>query len=690
METGGRAVILTIAREQLRRQRGYVASLIVIVAAAVGFATFATTMATTQGAVNHASDVAIGNAAPFYATAVFTDDGLPEPKPLEDWGDPMTLATFERLLDQANAQGAHVRGDASAYASISRPEAVTGLQPIVGWWGNVTAVWGEAPWDQLLEEGEAPGRGEIVLSGEVAKSVGVSLGDSVVMSDTGHGEDAVTQRSEPLRVSGIVYDYSSADWARDGMAFLSAGDVDILEGIVITQSTVNDLWPLQGAISWEEPSPVLESELGFVGNRDYAARLFGSSSPIAWVVAVALTLGTVIVAIALGRAQAGDRARWTATARALGARRSHLLAAACVEWAVIATASGVAGIGGGVAAAALAHQARLGALAAPPPIPLAFPVIVPALMAALAAILAAVIVVFPAVAAVRVPPTAALKETASQDELELSRRVPLWPVAVLSALMFIALLFAQSAQTDESYWASLFLIPAVAVSGIAVAVDGARRAVVALGRRLSHSARPWTLHAGMTLTAHPRQAAAITLLHALTLTATVGWHMADAIAQQFSWIAWAPRGSFAALTALWDFTGHHTYVIAAFATANALAVVLMGSALRVTDKEGATARALGLTGRDAAISNAVAWSLVSATGNVMGWVLGVFVVGAVALAVNSTSMPDLASGDLFRGFFTGAWTSLAVVVLAAVAAAATSTMAAVALRRRVSTGQTVG
>lgn len=681
-------MIVTIVREQLRRQRGYVASLIVLVAAAVGFATFAITMAATQGRLNHAQDVAHGDASPYYGTVVFTDEGLRQPPVLEDWGKPMTIAEFERLIEAANAEGAHARADVRVPAEVTLPNANRDGLPVGGWPGEIRVAWGEIPWEQMLEEGSPPRQGEIVLSGHAAAEVGVSIGDQVVVGDFGYTQDAAPRHFGELRVSGIAYDYSTADWDGQGLAILSPDDVDIAMSIVTSDPSLNDSWPLQAELGSRESTPALTTAFSALYRGNVTGRTFGSSSPVAWLVAGALTLGTVIVAFALGRAQAADRAQWTATARALGARRSHLLGAAGLEWTAIAMPSAVIGIGGGLAAAWITHDARLASLAAPPPIALSFPSFVFALMIGLAVLLAAIIVLIPAVAAVRVPPTAALKETAAQDEVEISRRVPVWPVVVLAGALLVALMIALRVGTDSgwmsdaSYFTSLFLGLALAVAVIAVVVEGSRRAVMAFGRRLTRSSRPWALHAGMTLIAHPRQAAAIVLLHTLTLMGLVGWHMGDAISQMYSWGGWAPTGG---LVYPWEalrfMNGHTGLELAAIITANALAVVLMRSSLDVTDKESSTARALGLTTQDARFANATAWGLASAMGAAMGWAFGVFVIGTISALVNSSPIMEYGSDQILRSFFDGSWTALVVVAMDVVLAAVTSILAAWALKR---------
>ena len=374
--------------------------------------------------------------------------------------------------------------------------------------------------------------------------------------------------------------------------------------------------------------------------------------------------------------------RWTATARALGARRSHLLAAAGVEWALIAAISAVVGIGAGVGAAAIAHRAAFGALAAPPPVGLTFPALLAALMLALAATLAAITVVIPAVAAVRVPPSAALKDTAGVDELELSRRVPIWPVAALFAVMFAALLAGMHRYDGVSYWAALLLVPACGVAAIALVVEGARRLIGAAGHHLSRSARPWALQAGLALQAHPRQTVAIANIQALTLAGIIGWHMADSVGQFFGWFAWGNPRHWTSLEPLIHVILHPGFVVTALLTAGALACVVMWSARRVTASESSTARALGLSASHSVAADATAWILAQIVGIGLGWLVGVAGVGTFALTVNSSTLSGVGPEAAWQGFAVVAQTSLVTAALAAVMAAATAAVAAVALRPR--------
>ncbi len=330
-------MILTIVREQLRRQRGFIVALALIVTGAVGFATFATTMAATQGAANYFADQASGNASRYSAVAVLTDERLPQPAGsgatraavLADYGSSFKLADLERAIEDANAGGAHVRADASTSASITRTGVTARNQLTQSLSSDISAVWGEFPWTQILAEGRAPESGEIVLSGEAAKATGVTIGDPVILWASPHSEDVTQLPSATLRVSGIARDYGPG-W-RPSTAYISQGDLGIIEEFVTATSPGDDPWPMQVYIHWDQPNRAFADRFDRASEGSGARGLFGSSSPIAWLVAAALTLGTVVVAFALGRSQAQDRMRWTATARALGARRSHLLAAAGVE-----------------------------------------------------------------------------------------------------------------------------------------------------------------------------------------------------------------------------------------------------------------------------------------------------------------------------------------------------------------------
>ena len=684
-------MILTIAGEQLRRQRGYVAALALIVAAAVGFATFAATMAATQGTANLFADEASGDASNYYATAALTDASLPQlAKPTDgsaantgliaDYGSPIQLADLKRAIDDANTAGAHVRADASAYGSITGADVVDPLQASPGWTGSVSAMWGSAPWSQILAAGRAPGSGEIVISGQAAKVAGVSIGDSVKVWAQAPTVEPTAAPIATLRVSGIAHDYGPG-W-RSSPAFISASGVDTIGRLITASSPEGYRSPVQVQVGWEQPNQALADHFSLVGERTGAGRLFGSSSPIAWLVAAALTLGTIVVAFALGRSQAQDRVRWTATARALGARRSHLLAAAGFEWAVIAATAGAVGIGAGVGAAAIAHRVWLHSIASPPPVSLTFPGIVAVAMAALAALLAAVTVIAPAVAAVRVPPTAALKDTPAVDEAEVSRRVSAWPVGMLFATFYVALLVAMVAQSSASYAASVFLFPATAVTGIATAVEVNRRVIRAVGGALAGSAKPWALQAGLSLKAHPRQAVAIANIQTLAVAGIVGWYVSGLVGQSFGWFGWGNSLRVGWVEMVRNSLPHPWYLVAAFLTANALAAVVMWSTARLSRAEGATARALGLSGLQSMTADATAWIASQYVGIVFGWLAGVFGIGGIAAAVafGGASQPGLAAVQM--GFGHGIQASLVAALLALVLAAVVAGLTAATLRPR--------
>ncbi len=347
---------------------------------------------------------------------------------------------------------------------------------------------------------------------------------------------------------------------------------------------------------------------------------------------------------------------------------------------MIAATAAAVGIGAGVGAAAIAHRAWLDAIASPPPVPLTFPGIVAAAMVALAAVLAAVTVIVPAIAAVRVPPTAALKDTTAVDEMEMSRRVHLWPVSLLFATFFVALLVVQATQTSGSYVALIFLVLATVVTGIATMMEISRRVIRLAGNALSSSATPWALQAGLTLKAHPRQAVAIANTQMLAVTSITGWYTANTV-NHLLW--WSTNTN--PLNASWSFfvrdtAPHPEYLIAALVIANALTVIIMWSTKRLMKAESGTARALGLSGTQAIAADAAAWCASQCAGILLGWAVGGYGIGAIAVAVTMGGANDRAFAEARAGMSMGLQESFIAAACAVVVAAGVALLAAVALR----------
>jgi hypothetical protein len=367
--------------------------------------------------------------------------------------------------------------------------------------------------------------------------------------------------------------------------------------------------------------------------------------------AALFTAGAIVTAFTLGRAQAQSRVKWVATARALGANRSHLLGVAGLEWAVVGGAGASAGIALGWIAATWAHVHRMASLAAAPPVGVSFPMLVGGLLLALAALLAAAIVAVPSVIALRVSPTAALKPSAGADAMQLSRQVGFWPVPVLFALLWIAT--AALNYNTSWYMPALNSIATLAtlVAGVAVLVESCRALVRATAHRLARSRRPWAVHASMTMNGHPQHVSALAIVQALLMTGIGGFIASfDTSGIAFGWTADVPWSSQLSLDDPSADLIRQAIpspltvpaVIALLVAIQLLVIAIAASARRVSWSESSTAGALGLTGKAAARGDAVAWWVAQAQGTWVGMCAGVVGVGGISLAAwaSSTSTAD--------------------------------------------------
>jgi len=674
-----------LAREQWRFQRLYIVWAAAIVAAAVGFATFATLSAATQGALDDFSQLTALQGAPLMGTAVITDSGISVPEPAEDWGTPITTAELNRTIDQANASGAGAFASAQGYVAMASGHSPEDAgQPTIVTGGEVSAVWGTPDWPTILAEGSAPGSGDIVLPGSTARYLGVHVGDTIQIGAT-VDNGGVTERfvSEvAARVSGITYDSSLYSMSP---AFISSGDLPLLVTATLANNRGDD-WPLQATVGAQHSVPALDTLTMYSSSTSSRPTLTQWELP--WALAALFGVGALVTAFTLGRTQARSRVQWVATARALGARRAHLVGVAVWEWALIGVVGAAAGIGSGWAAAAWAHTQRMAELAEPAPVGLTVPTKAIVLLAALALGLAAAIVAVPSFLAVRVPPTAALKETAAVDAAPLTRRLPLWPVAALflvtwSGTMLLTRFY--SPRTENLYIACLF---AAAASCIALVVQWCRRMVRFTAARLGRSNKPWAVHASMTMTGHPQQTAALAIIQALLMTGIAGVTITrDTSSASFGWVAYAPvsqvftlRGVDAFLSETIPAPLSATTVMALLAAVQVFVLAIAASARAVAWRETSTAGALGLTRWQAAKGDAFSWWIAQAQGAWIGACAGAVGMGAVWLV--SWNSVNSAVGSQYGGLPRQLLAIAVIVALSLAIAAIVSAAASLVLRPR--------
>lgn len=692
----GGDMIGILAREQWRFQRMYVVWTAAIVATAVGFATFATLSAATQGALDQYSDHALLVDAPFNDLAVLTDLGVAVPEDVGDYGTPTTTDELTRAIDAANADGA------GAFAHVESSVVLTSASKAHGaqasdwpWPTTVSAVWGQPDWNGILSAGTAPDPDGIVLPANTARDLGVGIGDAVQVGHTEEGADGRWRfvSDGELTVSGLAHDIEL--YGREGNAYASHEQLPLLR-VAQTRGEPDGMqWPIQAHVGWQHPSSALDP-FSFQWGAP-SLRTFGSSATLPWLLAALFTVGGVVAAFTLGRAQAGSRVKWIATARALGARRSHLVGVGALEWGAVFAAGTLVGLGLGWGAAWLAHARHLAGFASPPPVELSTPLVAIGLLIALAAVLSAAVVGVPSLHALRVPPTAALKDTPAADTAHLSRTVRFWPVTAVFMVFWLATTWLyRSPFAGADLLASLCALASV-VAGIAVLVESSRLLVKLTAIRLARSHRPSVIHASMTMTGHPQQVAALATIHALLITAISGVIISrQADTASFGWSAYVPweqmpltdRIQNAIVQAVPSPLSAPT-ILALLVAVQLLVLAIMASARRVAWNESSTSGALGLSGRSAALGDAMAWWIAQALGVCVGLLLGLVTVGAVWLSASTAPNGFVAGTGLSAATLLGVmpWrivTAAAIACLSLALAAGAALLAGATLRPRIS------
>ncbi len=419
---------------------------------------------------------------------------------------------------------------------IPGPSAST---PVLEAWRVISSV-GEGATIPLASGRAATSHGEIVLAADAARELDAQIGGTVTLyrpdwvsaqgadSLIGHGFEVVGIAASTSLPGFDIYlpsAYISWEDAADPagpLAYHWKGS----DGSTYTSWTVDVAW--NGHIA---ALAAVASPWSVFGTGDIA--LPGAS--IAWFgTAAVLLFAMIVMAFAVGRSQASQRAQWIATVRAMGARRSAIAVSSIAETLVLAGVAFAVGAAGGIGLAQAALT--MGRLAAGEPFGPAWVSLHGALLAvaALAALVPAlVIATVPAFWASRVAPTAALKPVNELTEAEVSRRVPaLWAAA---PLLVGAVLVALGTSTSVSILPVVVLgWICVAVGMVAVVVEGHRHLTRWAGRVLSRSSSPARMSAGDELTARPRQSMAPAVLATATVTAAAMWTLREVLSQA-SW-----------------------------------------------------------------------------------------------------------------------------------------------------------
>ena len=675
-------MILRLVREQLRSQWRYTAWSAGLLAFALGLATYAMVTGATAIALRDANDEFTPREhAAFFHSAIGTAAEDPALAGLEN------LLPFDQvtaLIAQASDE-VPVTAVVQTHASLSTPGDIL-----------IAAVATPFRWDRYLAEGAAPQHGQVVVNYALAHDDAIAVGDRVAFTQhPSVGRD----RGMTFTVSGILKDFSVAPyWTYPGAdAYVAWSDAEaVVAGLpsVTVHAGGTEATALETFVAWDGYSAVLApfSTIDYwapqgTGFSFTEASLFTDTTGRWLLVAAALAvLGTIVAAFGMGRAQAEARTRWAATARVLGATRRTVALSSVVETAIVSLAGIAVGLAAGVAAVA----ATLGVLHARHPDALlpATPSVPRALLVTgvgVGLLIAGAVAAVPAFWSARVAPVAALKPVTPVSEARVSRDVsPWWPVGILGGSIVVASGLQWFVERLDGSGMSLLPVAlgvaviVMVVAGAAVAVEGARRIVAWLGRRLSLSRRPWLIAAGDGLTAHRRLFTFASLASGGTAGAFAWVVTANAASPYYrssATFGWgdAPIPSFAEW---WhnDLPGSllvgAALLFAGVVTFVAVIVTLSSRASFATDA--ATRAALGLTPNGERVAAATRQFAVMATaatgGAVLGWAARL-IVRLVGASLSPFERVSSVHWNLTVAGYALAATGVALAVILAVALA---------------------
>jgi hypothetical protein len=515
-------MIFRLALAQARTQKRYTAWTAALLTLVLTFTTFGLIVFANQQIINHDIQDAWGGERA-HTALVESVLGIDSPDDAVYPTDSFPAEEVDRALADALADGSDVVAVRQASVQEYSPTPAIEWIPSV----DLLAVTGDYAWDVMLVDGAPPGPGEIAISAQWARDGELSVGDSVRLSAyqwSGQPDDASLLSWNTYQISGLVKScgdgFGYFTYCPD--AFLSWEDASA------PGSDFANRYPLRGEdvawttlilISYNIDAPSLQQFDPFLFG--YQGRYYSTALPVAtWLSAGVATLfivGMIVMAFAVGRAQAQARMTWVATARTLGATKRAVVTASIVETFLIAAASTIASLVLGILAA-VAHRVIYASVIAHPFIPdyLSIPWWVFTGVAASGLVLAAIVSAVPAFWASRVFPVAALKPVNEVMEAEVSRRVHARWLVPPFVLGLIAVLVGAGPTAVGQVAASLGGIVLV-TTGFFLGLEGLRLAIPALGRRLSRAHRPWAIAAGDALSSRPRQGVAPALLQAMTL-----------------------------------------------------------------------------------------------------------------------------------------------------------------------------
>lgn len=649
-------MILKLALAQARSQKRYTVWTAVLLTLVLTFTTFGLILFANQLIINRDVQGAQGGGRENTAL-VESVVAVDSPNSYATYPtDSVSAEDFDRAIEAAIADGSDVVAVRQASVQEYLPLPEVGWVPQI----DVLAVTGDYDWNVMLVEGNPPDPGEIAISAQWARNRDVGVGDSIRLATyqwVGPYDDTPPTTWTTYEISGLVKScgdrFGYFTYCPQG--FLSWEDSTLPGSPFASEFPLGGdgvAWGTMTTISYDIDAPSLQRFDPFLFDGQYGY-YFTSLPAATWLaagVAALFVVGMIVMAFAMGRAQAQARLTWVATARTLGATKRAVVTASVAETLLVAAASTVAALVLGTLAA-VAHRAIHVSVVAHPFIPdhLSVPWWVFAGAVASGLTLAAIVSAVPAFWASRVSPVAALKPVNDVMEAEVSRRVRARWLVPPFALGLVAV-FAGAGPTAVGQVAATLGGIVSATTGFFLGLEGLRLAIPALGRRLSRAHRPWAIAAGDALSSRPRQGVAPALLQSITLGigALAVTFLSFRDAEQFRDIQLDGTITFSPMVEPESQPGVKAGLIAsALAVLVIIQVVSLAIAFvgqRATSADSATRRALGLSRSGQRRATLVQY-------------VGPQVIGIVAGAVvGFLAAPIVLVSDAWAGFYYGTTT----------------------------------
>lgn len=648
-------MIWRLAREQLRSQWRYTAWSAGLLAFALALATYAMVTGATAIKFQESNGTLLQKDYSAFFTSVVGPGDVSR-----DLGEVPTLP-----FDEVQKLISDVPDEVAVEASVNGVGRFAGTSS--GDWLTVVAVTPDSAVSRQIASGTVPAHGQIVISDAIARERGLGVGDAITLETV---DDRGPKQSMTFVISGTAkFGAVAPYWSGDPfVAYVPWSDArDVALGLPTYRATddatgdvTTVIWTLVG---WNGNSGALApyaqrndyAPFEYEVNLGNAAASTDAAGYWAFGFAALTVLGMIVAAFGMGRAQAEARTKWAATTRVLGATRLTVAAASLIETAAVSLAGIAVGMGVGVAGVAvnigILHARHPEALLPSGP---SVPAILLAAGLGVGIVVAAVVAAVPAFWSARVAPVAALKPVTPVGEARVSRDVSPWWVpgifaAGLAAWCVLFWFYERGERSDSNpitvaLWISFVVI---AISGLALVVEGSRALIRGLGRALSRSRRPWLIAAGDGLSAH-RGVFAFASLGMFALATVASWvatsGATNARAYDPSYRGWGepPLPSF---DGWWrDQLGWDGYMIAIamFAVViTVVAIVVTVSSRATFAGDAATRSALGLSANGERVASAVRQWIVMGSSSLAGALTGWTVALVTRLAAAALSPNEL-------------------------------------------------